>query len=307
MSTIDNATGQTLPEPEYGFQEVAHLFRAGAVPREADYGKLIEYVHYLHKLLGIEGEEGHTPALGPGLTTSSGGVLEVDGATLAGNGLSASGAVLSVGAGSGISVSSTQVSVNGATLAGNGLSANGATLAVGAGSGISVSSTQVSVNGATLAGNGLVANGAVLSVGTGEGISVTADKVGLHFNATIGNNSNKNGGLGADTEGLYVRLGVGSTRRGLYAYAGTNNEATLGVYADESHFKFASGNGILQLKSSVMLQPGMISMFAGTAIPDGWELCDGKNKTPDLSARFIASARAEEPDVVYIIKASTEA
>ncbi|HBO5144362.1 TPA: tail fiber protein, partial [Pseudomonas aeruginosa] len=151
------------------------------------------------------------------------------------------------------------------------------------------------------------ANGAVLSVGTGEGISVTADKVGLHFNATIGNNSNKNGGLGADTEGLYVRLGVASTRRGLYAYAGTNNEATLGVYADESHFKFASGNGILQLKSSVMLQPGMISMFAGTAIPDGWELCDGKNKTPDLSARFIASARAEEPDVVYIIKASTEA
>ncbi|HBO5143996.1 TPA: hypothetical protein L4W69_004507, partial [Pseudomonas aeruginosa] len=86
MSTIDNATGQTLPEPEYGFQEVAHLFRAGAVPQEADYRKLIEYVHYLHKLLGIEGEEGHTPALGPGLTTSSGGVLEVDGATLAGNG-----------------------------------------------------------------------------------------------------------------------------------------------------------------------------------------------------------------------------
>ncbi|MCO2278946.1 hypothetical protein FA378_31115 [Pseudomonas aeruginosa] len=307
MSTIDNATGQTLPEPEYGFQEVAHLFRAGAVPREADYGKLIEYVHYLHKLLGIEGEEGHTPALGPGLTTSSGGVLEVDGATLAGNGLSASGAVLSVGAGSGISVSSTQVSVNGATLAGNGLSASGAVLSVCLLYTSPSPRDPKTVYGATLAGNGLVANGAVLSVGTGEGISVTADKVGLHFNATIGNNSNKNGGLGADTEGLYVRLGVGSTRRGLYAYAGTNNEATLGVYADESHFKFASGNGILQLKSSVMLQPGMISMFAGTAIPDGWELCDGKNKTPDLSARFIASARAEEPDVVYIIKASTEA
>ncbi|MCH4872978.1 hypothetical protein [Pseudomonas sp. TMW22091] len=67
-----------LPELEKGFEEIKSLFRTGAVPKESDYASMIEYVHYLHKLLGIEGADSdHTPQLGSGLTTNADGVLSV--------------------------------------------------------------------------------------------------------------------------------------------------------------------------------------------------------------------------------------
>ncbi|HEK1310960.1 TPA: hypothetical protein SMQ86_006063 [Pseudomonas aeruginosa] len=213
MSVSDDVKTTALPGLEHSFEEIAHLFRTGAVPREVDYRKLIEYVHYLHKLLGIEGDAGHSPALGPGLTVTSGGVMSVDVATLASSGLIANGATLAVGAGAGISVDATQVSVNGATLAGSGLIANGATLAVGAGAGISVDATQVSVNGATLAGSGLIANGATLAVGAGEGISVNATQVSVNGATLAGNGLVANGAKlavggdkGIEVVDNYVRL-----------------------------------------------------------------------------------------------------
>ena len=42
-----------LPELGAGFTEIKKFFKAGAVPREADYEKLIEYVHYLPELFVI--------------------------------------------------------------------------------------------------------------------------------------------------------------------------------------------------------------------------------------------------------------
>eukprot|EP00486_Rosalina_sp_Unknown_P011575 CAMPEP_0201592476 /NCGR_PEP_ID=MMETSP0190_2-20130828/190362_1 /ASSEMBLY_ACC=CAM_ASM_000263 /TAXON_ID=37353 /ORGANISM="Rosalina sp." /LENGTH=119 /DNA_ID=CAMNT_0048051267 /DNA_START=1252 /DNA_END=1611 /DNA_ORIENTATION=- len=35
------------------------------------------------------------------------------------------------------------------------------------------------------------------------------------------------------------------------------------------------------------VQPGMIQMFGGTVIPNGWIVCDGKNGTPDLRDKFV--------------------
>jgi microcystin-dependent protein len=35
---------------------------------------------------------------------------------------------------------------------------------------------------------------------------------------------------------------------------------------------------------------GTIVMFNGTAVPDGWALCNGENKTPDLRGRFVLGA-----------------
>lgn len=68
-----------LPELEAGFTEIKNLFKAGSVPRESDYTKLIEYVHYLHKLLGVEGSDGDKgPGLGEGLSLSSEGLLNVE-------------------------------------------------------------------------------------------------------------------------------------------------------------------------------------------------------------------------------------
>lgn len=68
-----------LPELEAGYTDIKNLFKAGAVPREMDYLKLIEYVHYLHKLLGVEGSDGDKgPGLGEGLSLSSEGLLNVE-------------------------------------------------------------------------------------------------------------------------------------------------------------------------------------------------------------------------------------
>lgn len=35
---------------------------------------------------------------------------------------------------------------------------------------------------------------------------------------------------------------------------------------------------------------GIITMWAGSKVPIGWALCDGKNGTPDLSSKFILGA-----------------
>eukprot|EP01084_Bolivina_argentea_P316592 548822_1 len=53
-------------------------------------------------------------------------------------------------------------------------------------------------------------------------------------------------------------------------------------------------NEIKQLKKQQM-PTGCIIMWSGSIdnIPDGWLLCDGKNKTPDLRSRFIIGASNE--------------
>ena len=101
-----------LPDLELGVNGIKGLFKAGAVPREADYAKLIEYVHYLHKLLGVEGVDGSSgPGLGGGLINEADSVLSVDGSVLAGTGLNHSGSVINVGQGPGITVVADAVSL----------------------------------------------------------------------------------------------------------------------------------------------------------------------------------------------------
>lgn len=71
-----------LPELPVGYLELKNMFKSGGVPRELDYVKLIEYVHYLHKLIGIESDEpDHVPTLGGGLVVNDKGVLSVEGAS----------------------------------------------------------------------------------------------------------------------------------------------------------------------------------------------------------------------------------
>lgn len=150
-----------------------------------------------------------------GLEVDSNGLAVAD--TLAGNGLSMSSKVISVGAGTLISTSSTAVSLangtaqyqvpatgatpftpawtNLSTFAGNGLVFSSGTFAVGAGNGIQVSSTETSVklkttsglevDGAglavadTLAGNGMTITGKVLNVGAGALINVSSTAVSV--------------------------------------------------------------------------------------------------------------------------------
>lgn len=39
-----------------------------------------------------------------------------------------------------------------------------------------------------------------------------------------------------------------------------------------------------------LVPPGLIIMWSGAQLPDGWALCDGQNGTPDLRDRFIVGA-----------------
>lgn len=38
---------------------------------------------------------------------------------------------------------------------------------------------------------------------------------------------------------------------------------------------------------------GMITMWSGSVVPDGWALCDGQNGTPDLRGRFVLGASTD--------------
>ena len=44
------------------------------------------------------------------------------------------------------------------------------------------------------------------------------------------------------------------------------------------------------------LPQGLISMWSGTDIPQGWALCDGTNNTPNLSGRFIVGYQSNNSD-----------
>ncbi|MEM9685560.1 MAG: hypothetical protein AAF934_01390 [Bacteroidota bacterium] len=44
------------------------------------------------------------------------------------------------------------------------------------------------------------------------------------------------------------------------------------------------------------LPKGLISMWSGTDIPQGWTLCDGTQETPDLSGRFIVGYNSSSSD-----------
>lgn len=80
-----------LPDLVVSYDALVALFAKGKVPREQDYLKLLEYINYLHILLGIEGRG--EPALGAGLN-ASGGKLNVDTPSV-GNGLNVKDGVVS--------------------------------------------------------------------------------------------------------------------------------------------------------------------------------------------------------------------
>jgi len=44
------------------------------------------------------------------------------------------------------------------------------------------------------------------------------------------------------------------------------------------------------------LPSGLISMWSGSQIPEGWALCDGNNGTPNLSGRFIVGLDKNNPE-----------
>lgn len=47
---------------------------------------------------------------------------------------------------------------------------------------------------------------------------------------------------------------------------------------------------------NMILPNGSIVMWTGSEVPDGWELCDGRNGTPDLTNRFILGTSIDDDE-----------
>ncbi|MCP1489814.1 hypothetical protein J3D48_006224 [Pseudomonas fluorescens] len=53
-------------------------------------------------------------------------------------------------------------------------------------------------------------------------------------------------------------------------------------------------NGKLEVAANAGIPRGLIVMFSGAVIPEGWALCDGALGVPDLRSRFILGGSASE-------------
>jgi microcystin-dependent protein len=52
----------------------------------------------------------------------------------------------------------------------------------------------------------------------------------------------------------------------------------------------------LELKIATVIPSGVVVMWAGTDVPQGWHLCDGADGTPDLRGRFIVGHSESDLD-----------
>src|SRR5574343_50879 len=150
---------------------------------------------------------------------------------LAGAGLTSSGIVLNIGAGSGISVNPDSIAINYTQLneavAGAGLTSSGIVLNIGAGSGIIVNADSIQADyaaqSAEQAGAGLTSSGNVINVGAGAGITVNADTVAVDYSAV----ATQLAGAGLAPNGTTIDIslvkGVTFSGDGLFSDASTIN------------------------------------------------------------------------------------
>lgn len=137
------------------------------------------------------------------------------------------------------------------------------------------------------------------SVGVGLALATDSDNIGkISVKAGNGITSDSSGvsvkvygsdGIVADGGGLKIRRGgcITVDSNGIAVKCGN------GIDYATDHVCVKAGHGIVVDESGVSIDPknvlpkGMIMMFSGSTIPDGWVLCDGGNGTPDLRGRFI--------------------
>lgn len=138
---------------------------------------------------------------------------------------------------------------------------------------------------------------------------------------------------GCEVNGANVSDGVVFVDGELYKFVGGNIQTTVRVLetatqkefengdVKDVHFEryvtFASGTGAINwsefkrpetlksLSSRILPAGTNPQLFSGdvNAIPEGWQLCDGTNNTPDLRKRFIVGYDDTEPDYDAIGKA----
>ncbi|MCW7762687.1 tail fiber protein [Photorhabdus luminescens] len=247
-------------------------FKAGSIPLQIDYEHLIDIADIGRKAAGKAPQQNGP---GAGLKLDDNGALNLKIGAIASKDYSPlilKDDILSVDLGSGL--------IN---------KDNG--ICVGQGNGIVVNADNISVKAA----NGITVDGSGVSVKSGNGVSVSGNGVEVK--------AKNNGSISVDSEGIAVKCWDGggivvTDNAGLYLKleGGNTNNAWSGVSGlslSKSGVKVKAGNGIKVDDKGVSIDPnkvlprGMIVMFSGSSVPEGWALCDGKNDTPNLIDRFI--------------------
>ncbi|MGJ0637293.1 tail fiber protein [Xenorhabdus bovienii] len=253
-----------------GIDQLKEKFKEGSIPLQTDFNTLIDIANIGRKATGLApGQNG--PALGMHLAEN--GLLQLkinakyehkDYSPLMlnddvlvvdlGSGLVNKDNGICVGEGSGIKVNNNDVAVKLASNKGMAVDASG--IAIKRGNGL-----QFSADGALSAKSAnstITVDNSGIKVAVGWGVKVGGE--GLDVNTLA------NGGIGNGSSGIYVKAGNGI------------KVDTNGVAIDPNK----------------VLPKGMIVMFSGSTVPQGWALCDGNNGAPNLIDRFILGGKISD-------------
>ncbi|AWK42265.1 tail fiber protein [Photorhabdus laumondii subsp. laumondii] len=250
-------------------------FKAGSIPLQTDYERLINMADIGRKAVGKAPQQNGP---GIGLKLDDNGTLNLKIGTipdLADKGFSPlmlKNDILSVDLGSGLINKDNGISVG----QGNGIVVNTDNIAVKAANGITVDGSGVSIK----AGNGISVSGNGVEVKAKNNGSISVEPDGIAVKCWDGG-----GIVVTDNTGLYLKLEGGNTNN---AWSGVS-----GLSLSKNGVKVKAGNGIKVDDKGVSIDPnkvlprGMIVMFSGSSVPEGWALCDGKDNRPNLIDRFI--------------------
>ncbi|EYU13881.1 tail fiber protein [Photorhabdus aegyptia] len=249
-------------------------FKEGSIPLQADYADLINIADIGRKATG-QAPQQNGPGLG--LKLDDNGTLNLKMGTIPSKDFSPlilEKDILSVDLGSGLINKDNGISVG----EGKGIVVNTDDVAVKAAAdgGIKVDDKGVSVK----YGDGISVNGNGVEVKAKDKGSISVEPDGIAVKCWDGG-----GIVVTDNTGLYLKLEGGNSSN---AWSGVS-----GLSLSTKGVKVKAGNGIKVDDKGVSIDPnkvlprGMIVMFSGSSVPEGWALCDGNNGTPNLIDRFI--------------------
>ncbi|MDC9614008.1 tail fiber protein [Xenorhabdus khoisanae] len=265
QQTLSNAKG-VGPETD----KLKDKFKDGSIPLQIDFNQLIDIADVGRKACG-QAPDQNGP--GTGLKLNNDGTLSLKMGTIDNQNFSPlilEKDILSVDLGSGLTNKT-----------------NG--ICVGEGDGIKVNQNNVAVKLADKRGIIFDANGIAIRPGDGMQFSSDGALEAKPADSTIT----------VDSSGIKVKTGSGLKSNDDHLYVSLRKTGAL-AFDENSNIYVKTGNGIKLDNDQVVIDPntvlprGMIVMFSGSTVPQGWALCDGNNDTPNLIDRFILGGKIND-------------
>ncbi|MDE9481492.1 tail fiber protein [Xenorhabdus bovienii] len=248
--------------------QLKEKFKEGSIPLQTDFNTLIDIADIGRKACGQSPQQNGP---GKGLKLDDSGTLSLKMGTISSQDFSPlilEKDILSVDLGSGLINNS------------NGIS-------IGQGNGIVVNKNDVAVK--LVANKGLIVDKNGISIKPGNGMKFSAD----------GALAAKSADSTITVDGLGIRINLGyGVKVGNGLDVKTHANGGIGIGSDGISVK--TGNGIkidgdrVTIDPKTVLPKGMIMMFSGSSVPEGWALCDGNNGTPNLIDRFILGGKISD-------------